>query len=200
MTLLRSSRRKQKLGPDPQNTAWRDNDSRFGKTMLEKMGWKEGHGLGRNEQGISENLKLKPNFSNKGLGCTRRSGETWLAFNDDYEAILKDLSKKNKTRMENLEAKHSDRKDSLHKMKSKTVTKSHQKDMRLTDLSSISESDKCGIFGRKLGNKVAVPLETEVGAEVKSNQMINSNMMVSKLSVQEYFAKKMWKFAERRNV
>lgn len=59
----------------------------------------------------------------EGLGCTRRSDETWLAFNDDYEAILKDLSKKNKTRMENVKAKHSDRKDSLHKMKSKTVTK-----------------------------------------------------------------------------
>lgn len=43
---------------------------------------------------------------------------------------------------------------------------SHQKDMRLTDLSLISESDKCGIFGRKLGNKVAVPVEREVGAEV----------------------------------
>ena len=34
--------------------------------MLEKMGWSDGKGLGRKEQGSSENIKLRANYTSKG--------------------------------------------------------------------------------------------------------------------------------------
>ena len=34
--------------------------------MMEKMGWKEGEGLGRDNQGVSEPIQLKMNMMNRG--------------------------------------------------------------------------------------------------------------------------------------
>lgn len=47
------------------NFAFSD-DSKFGKKMLEKMGWKPGCGLGKYEQGITENLRPNANVSTRG--------------------------------------------------------------------------------------------------------------------------------------
>nr|XP_016814575.1 PIN2/TERF1-interacting telomerase inhibitor 1 isoform X2 [Pan troglodytes] len=41
-TSASSGRRKQKWAVDPQNTAWSNDDSKFGQRMLEKMGWSKG--------------------------------------------------------------------------------------------------------------------------------------------------------------
>lgn len=35
--------------------------------MLERMGWKPGRGLGKYEQGITENLQVKANILTKGF-------------------------------------------------------------------------------------------------------------------------------------
>lgn len=37
-----AGRRKQKWAVDPRNTAWSNDDSKFGQRMLEKMGWSKG--------------------------------------------------------------------------------------------------------------------------------------------------------------
>ena len=37
-----TGRRKQKWAVDPRNTAWSNDDSKFGQRMLEKMGWSKG--------------------------------------------------------------------------------------------------------------------------------------------------------------
>ncbi|XP_068208804.1 G patch domain-containing protein 4-like [Palaemon carinicauda] len=42
--------------------------SNFGKSMLEKYGWAEGKGLGREEDGIAKAIKVNGNFSGIGLG------------------------------------------------------------------------------------------------------------------------------------
>ncbi|XP_020041043.1 PIN2/TERF1-interacting telomerase inhibitor 1 isoform X2 [Castor canadensis] len=42
MSMLAERRRKQKWAVDPRNTAWSNDDSKFGQRMLEKMGWSKG--------------------------------------------------------------------------------------------------------------------------------------------------------------
>jgi Pin2-interacting protein X1 len=66
MSILAAPRRKQKISVDPQNVTWKNSET-IGKTLMHKMGWSAGQGLGRDEQGAAENVKLKPNFSNRGL-------------------------------------------------------------------------------------------------------------------------------------
>lgn len=36
------ARRKQKWSVDPRNSAWSNDDSKFGQKMLERMGWSKG--------------------------------------------------------------------------------------------------------------------------------------------------------------
>lgn len=66
MSILAEPRRKQRISVDPQNVNWHRNQDKFGQKMLEKMGWQEGKGLGRNEQGITQNIALKANHTAKG--------------------------------------------------------------------------------------------------------------------------------------
>ncbi|KAK7074101.1 G patch domain-containing protein 4 [Halocaridina rubra] len=42
--------------------------SNFGRSMLEKFGWQEGKGLGREESGITKAIKVAGNFNSYGLG------------------------------------------------------------------------------------------------------------------------------------
>lgn len=43
------------------------DSNKFGQKMLERMGWKEGKGLGRNEDGLTEHVKVSYKSDNKGL-------------------------------------------------------------------------------------------------------------------------------------
>jgi hypothetical protein len=65
MSMLAEPRRKQRISVDPQNVGWRNSET-VGKKLMTKMKWSEGQGLGKNEQGSADNLKLKANFSGKG--------------------------------------------------------------------------------------------------------------------------------------
>ncbi|GAB1298999.1 PIN2/TERF1-interacting telomerase inhibitor 1 [Apodemus speciosus] len=66
-------RRKQKWAVDPRNTAWSNDDSKFGQKMLEKMGWSKGKGLGAQEQGATEHIKVKVKNNHLGLGATNNN-------------------------------------------------------------------------------------------------------------------------------
>ena len=51
--------------------------SGFGKTMLHKMGWKEGEGIGKHKQGMSEALKVKKRDGEIGLGAEEALRYKW---------------------------------------------------------------------------------------------------------------------------
>jgi len=42
------------------------DDSKFGQRMLEKFGWSKGSGLGKNKQGISENIRVDQKLHSTG--------------------------------------------------------------------------------------------------------------------------------------
>ncbi len=43
--------------------------SKFGYKMLQKMGWKEGSGLGKNEDGMKTHIHVKKKIDGLGLGA-----------------------------------------------------------------------------------------------------------------------------------
>ncbi|XP_073480808.1 PIN2/TERF1-interacting telomerase inhibitor 1-like [Aquarana catesbeiana] len=61
--------RKQKWSVDPRNSAWTKDDSKFGQKMLEKMGWSKGKGLGAQEQGSTEHIKVQVMNNTLGFGA-----------------------------------------------------------------------------------------------------------------------------------
>lgn len=65
MSMLAGPRQKQRISVDPQNMKWKKSNN-IGKSLMTKMNWSEGKGLGKHEHGMAENLKLKANFSGKG--------------------------------------------------------------------------------------------------------------------------------------
>lgn len=66
MSILAEPRRKQRISVDPQNITWKSDNGKIGQKLLEKMGWSEGKGLGQNEQGVTENIRLKANHTAHG--------------------------------------------------------------------------------------------------------------------------------------
>jgi len=61
--------------------------------MLEKMGWKEGKGLGANEDGITEHIKIRKRPENQGIGVdTSNPSKNWLTTSVAYDSILANLN------------------------------------------------------------------------------------------------------------
>lgn len=80
------------FGADPRNTHWSTDKSRFGFKMLEKMGWSEGKGLGANESGMTEHVKIKLKSNNHGVGADKKSIRNWLANADGFSELLTRLN------------------------------------------------------------------------------------------------------------
>ena len=56
---------------DTKNQVWKDDKSRFGFKMLQKMGWKEDKGLGKNDSGSVASIKVSKREEGLGLGMEK---------------------------------------------------------------------------------------------------------------------------------
>ncbi|KAI2651879.1 PIN2/TERF1-interacting telomerase inhibitor 1 [Labeo rohita] len=92
MSMLAEPRRKQKWSVDPRNSAWSNDESKFGQKMLERMGWSKGKGLGKTEQGATEHIKVKVKNNNLGLGTAMNNEDNWIAHQDDFNQLLAELN------------------------------------------------------------------------------------------------------------
>ena len=83
------------------------DENRFGKKLMERMGWEKGKGLGANEDGQTEHIKVQIKNDKTGVGCTVDHADNWLAHQDEFNALLSALnsssSEKTKTKVQNLE-------------------------------------------------------------------------------------------------
>ncbi|NXG01476.1 PINX1 inhibitor, partial [Sakesphorus luctuosus] len=186
------ARRKQKWSVDPRNSAWSKDDSKFGQKMLEKMGWSKGKGLGAQEQGNPEHIRVKVKNNMLGLGANINHEDNWIAHQDDFNQLLAELnnchgqgetesSVKNKKKAFSLEEKSKSSKKRVHYMKF----------AKGKDLSSCSEHDLSCIFGRR--QKSGKTQEEKERKDWLSDPADGSNTVKSVLTVQEYFAKRMAK-------
>ena len=96
--------------------------SNFARKAMEKMGWVEGEGLGKNSDGIAEHIKIKKREDAAGLGTekmleTAGPSENWWA--DAYSSNLKTMQKKNKKKKDRGEkSDKSDKSDKKARKKS----------------------------------------------------------------------------------
>ena len=90
--------------PDTQNLSWRSDKNSFGQKLLAKMGWKEGKGLGKREDGIVDHVKVKRRIDSAGIGIAssvpdgvmggRNGNEVLLSAVSDFNAMLSKMTAK----------------------------------------------------------------------------------------------------------
>ncbi|CAM9975572.1 unnamed protein product [Bubo scandiacus] len=207
MAMLAEPRRRQKWSVDPRNSAWSKDESKFGQKMLEKMGWSKGKGLGAQEQGNTEHIKVQVKNNTLGLGATINYEDNWIAHQDDFNQLLAELnnchgqgetesSVNNQKKTFSLEEKSKSSKKRVHYMKF----------AKGKDLSSRSEDDLSCIFGkRQKSMKTQEDItDPESQEEQQKNHWLSEpadgyNTVKSVLTVQEYFAKRMAKLKGSQN-
>ncbi|XP_021117017.1 PIN2/TERF1-interacting telomerase inhibitor 1 isoform X2 [Heterocephalus glaber] len=156
--------------------------------MLEKMGWSKGKGLGAQEQGATDHIKVQVKNNHLGLGATINNEDNWIAHQDDFNQLLAELntchgqettdSPDNKERKSfSLEEKSKVSKNRVHYMK---FTKGK-------DLSSRSKTDLDCIFGKRQSKKTS---EDEC-CPATEDRSETSPMTTSTLTIQEYFSHRM---------
>ena len=107
---LAAPKNKQRLGSDPQNKLWKEDKEKFGYKMLKKMGWSEEKGLGKNEDGNIEHVKIKLKQDTLGVGANIRTVDNWLESNSAFDALLQNLNQES-TVQESLSESKKEKKD-----------------------------------------------------------------------------------------
>ncbi|KAL0273447.1 UNVERIFIED_CONTAM: hypothetical protein PYX00_006109 [Menopon gallinae] len=183
MPMLAERRRKVKWTLNPGRQAlWKKEDSsgiKFGRELMEKMGWKVGQGLGVNEQGIKEPLKVAFQNDSKGMGF-KDNGNEWIQQQQDFNELLSQLSSsKNvgeedgKSTTQSLEEKSRSSRARVH----------YKKFTRGKDLANYSEKDlECILGGKKEQSKQSneeddvcefAEDEDETGLTVNAGSMVD---------------------------
>merc|ERR1712142_1286914 len=184
MSMLAESRSRQKWSHDPRNTNWANDKTKFGYTMLTKMGWSEGSGLGLNLSGNVSHIKVNKRGSNAGVGLKKSHEDDWISHQDDFNALLNSLNG-NPT---------SETASPVEKMRASKHR--YTKFVKSKDLSNASTDDLACIFGQrgKTGNEVPEEEEDSEGSETEVatvREELSLKTVESTLSMNEYFAKKM---------
>lgn len=181
MSMLAEPRSRQKWSHDPRNTNWANDKQKFGYTMLTKMGWSEGNGLGANLSGNTSHIKVNKRGSNAGIGLKKSHEDDWIGHQDDFNALLNSLNGKPAA-------------ETAAPVEKMRATKHrYTKFVKSKDLSNASTDDLACIFGKrgvKEAKKESDSSETESAPEEEEEEK-SLKTIESTLSVNDYFAKKM---------
>ncbi|XP_032837028.1 PIN2/TERF1-interacting telomerase inhibitor 1 isoform X2 [Petromyzon marinus] len=175
--------------------------------MLEKMGWSSGKGLGANEQGSTNHIKVNVKNNNLGVGAAVNQEDKWIAHQDDFNQLLADLNDQHGQQ----EATEQVQKAafSLEEKSKRSRKRVHyMKFAKGKDLSTRSADDLACVFGKR-AKKSHGETERDAPASVQESeeeQCVSESpspppvepeaddglrTTTSALSVQEYFARKM---------
>jgi Pin2-interacting protein X1 len=79
--------------PDTLNAGWKNNKKGFGYKMLYKMGWKDDKGLGKEEDGITEAVKVRRRDEGVGVGTKDEDikNHAWAATTSSFNDVLDTL-------------------------------------------------------------------------------------------------------------
>ncbi|XP_077367397.1 PIN2/TERF1-interacting telomerase inhibitor 1 [Festucalex cinctus] len=195
MSMLADPRRKLKWSVDPRNSAWSNDESKFGQKMLERMGWSKGKGLGRSEQGATDHVKVKVKNNSYGLGANVSHEDNWIAHQDDFNDLLAQLNDCHG--QNNTESLPEEQKGFSLEEKSKTSKKRvhYMKFAKGKDLSSRSATDLNCIFGKRAKSATDPEQEDSSGESPSPPSAADADSVAktvtSSLTMQEYFAQRM---------
>lgn len=87
---------------DTLNSHWKQSKSNFGFKMLQKMGWSEEKGLGKDESGITDAIKIKKRDTSIGIGAEVLAEDiigssSWRGLTESYTSVLDLLKTQYKT-------------------------------------------------------------------------------------------------------
>uniref|UniRef100_T2M7F7 PIN2/TERF1-interacting telomerase inhibitor 1 n=1 Tax=Hydra vulgaris TaxID=6087 RepID=T2M7F7_HYDVU len=194
MSMLAEVKSKQKWSDDPRNTRWANDKTKFGYTMLTKMGWSEGKGLGQNLSGEATHIKVKKRINNSGIGLKKPSDDEWISQQDDFNALLIQLNQGvNCNGVANIKSLE----DRVRASKKKIL---YTKFVKSKDLSNASSQDLAAIFGTRSKSAPVTPQLSEDdsdAASVVSCPLADSNnehgitTLHTGISIHDYFAMKM---------
>lgn len=122
---------------DTLNKQWKNDKTGFGFRMLQKMGWSEDKGLGKNETGMVSHVKVKAREQGLGLGLDGidvAGNKGWSETTTSFNAVL-DLLKNNYSGKE--KGKEKGKKDEKKAKKDKKMKKEGKRKERDED-----ENDK----------------------------------------------------------
>ncbi|XP_065334887.1 PIN2/TERF1-interacting telomerase inhibitor 1 [Cloeon dipterum] len=172
---------------NPRNHSWTADTDNVGKKLMERMGWSKGKGLGREEQGTTEHIRVTYKNDNKGMGYTGPVDDPVLHQNAFNELLLQLNQEKEPVpiKPESL--------SSLEKRSESTRRRVHYKKFtRGKDLSRYSAKDLECIVGS--GIKKKKKEEPEAKEEIPKTEDEGHSHGVETITgglIADYFRKKM---------
>ncbi len=155
-------------------------NSAFGAKILEKFGWKEGEGLGKSKNGITEAIQIKRREENIGLGKTKKEvmwNDKW--WEQSYNNILKDIKPLNNERKEkNKERKNSEDKSSKKRKNSNvSIGKRERKD----SINSVNKKERKNSTNSNYNKRSRKNSKDNI--EVNKNKMLKKKRKITYIDI-----------------
>uniref|UniRef100_A0A3B5L8H8 PIN2 (TERF1) interacting telomerase inhibitor 1 n=1 Tax=Xiphophorus couchianus TaxID=32473 RepID=A0A3B5L8H8_9TELE len=200
MSMLAEPRKKQKWSVDPRNSAWSNDDNKFGQKMLEQMGWSKGKVSEVSSHRICKAI-------NSALFCLGWVFDNWIAHQDEFNELLAQLNNHHGQTTIPPDEMKSFSLEEKSKISKKRVH--YTKFTKGKDLSSRSETDLNCIFGKRTKSTKdqeqvmsESPSESEESGTKASSELDTESItktVTSSLSMQEYFAQRMAQLKKARS-
>jgi len=204
MGLLAADRKKQRWSGDPRGKSWSENKNKISNKMMEKMGWKDGEGLGADGQGMLNPIGIKYKMDNLGFGCTQKYDKQWIEHQDSFNDLLAGLNQATGNEVKPvIRLADTVEVSSLEKTGSKLGHR-YKKATRAKDISNATAKDMEGIFGRSSQSEKSAEEERIKQAEKEAEELKtkpqfeeSSKHVKQTETVHDYFKRKMAERAER---
>ena len=207
MVSLAEPRKRQKWTMNPRGNLWSKDENKFGQKLLEKMGWKDGDGLGAQKQGMKDPVALKANQDNKGVGHKGGDDDVWLNHKDNFAEVLSALNSVHNSAENSEDSDTKEDVTSLSNASKKSKKRVHyEKRVKGKDCSTYSQTDLSCILGTEKRKKRKKKHEedmknVELEREVEETKVENDNEPKREIyggSITDYFKQKMQALKERQ--